>query len=350
MNRIYLDYAATTPLCEEAFVAMKPYFSSAFGNADSVHSFGREGEKGLLAARDAIADLVGAQSDEIYFTSGGTEADNFALKGAAAASDKRHMVISGIEHPAVRAAAGQLRNFGFEVTEVAPDREGFVSPDSVREAIREDTLLVSVMWANNVFGTLQDIPALVSAAHDGGALFHTDAVQAAGALEVTADCGADMISFSAHRGLRGGTSNVAGAVGFAAAFGRAVKNREEETGRLRLLRDAFYSAVKACDGVRPVGASDFSRRHPGNLCLRVEGVTAEQLIVALDMRGVAVSAGSACSARQSEPDGALMALGMTRQEARECVRISFGKDTSPSDVEEAAAAFADAVNRLSRKR
>ena len=379
MNRIYLDYAATTPLCEEAFVAMKPYFSSAFGNADSVHSFGREGEKGLLAARDAIADLVGAQSDEIYFTSGGTEADNFALKGAAAASDKRHMVISGIEHPAVRAAAGQLRNFGFEVTEVAPDREGFVSPDSVREAIREDTLLVSVMWANNVFGTLQDIPALVSAAHDGGALFHTDAVQAAGALEVTADCGADMISFSAHkmygpkgvgalyvrrgtrlfpliaggeqeRGLRGGTSNVAGAVGFAAAFGRAVKNREEETGRLRLLRDAFYSAVKACDGVRPVGASDFSRRHPGNLCLRVEGVTAEQLIVALDMRGVAVSAGSACSARQSEPDGALMALGMTRQEARECVRISFGKDTFPSDVEEAAAAFADAVNRLSRKR
>lgn len=375
MKRIYLDHAATTPLCKEAFVAMEPCFSSAFGNADSVHSFGREGEKRLLAARDEIASLIGADSEEICFTSGGTEADNFALKGAAAASGKRHVVISAIEHPAVRVAAEQLQAFGFSVTTVPVDGEGFLSPDSLRAAMTDDTALVSVMWANNVFGTIQDVAALAETAHAGGALFHTDAVQAAGSLAVGCDCGADLISFSAHkmygpkgvgalyirrgtrilpliaggeqeRGLRGGTSDVAGAAGFAAAFARAVAGREEDTAKVCALRDLFYDGVKDLKWVSLVGASDFSRRHPCNLCLRIEGVPAEKTLIALDLAGVAVSAGSACSARRSEPDRALVALGMTSREAGECIRLSFGRDNTEEETERAVAVFRETTARL----
>lgn len=375
MKRIYLDHAATTPLCKEAFVAMEPYFADSFGNADSVHSFGREGERGLLSARDAIAAVIGAAPEEICFTSGGTEADNFALKGAAAASDKRHIIVSATEHPAVRAAAEQLGQFGFDVTVLEVDNEGFVSPDALRAAMRKDTLLVSIMWANNVFGTLNDIPALAAVAHEGGALFHTDAVQAGGSLDVTTACGADMISFSAHkmygpkgvgalyirrgtrlsplvaggeqeRGLRGGTSNVVGAVGFAAAFRKASECRSADAAKIRALRDLFFGKVRDTHGVSLVGTSDFDRRHYGNLCLRVVGVPAEKMLIALDLAGVAVSAGSACSARQSEPDRALMALGMTAAEAGECVRISLGRGNTEDDVAAAAEAFKSAAERL----
>lgn len=375
MKSIYLDHAATTPLCEEAFVAMQPYFSSAYGNADSVHRFGREGEKGLLAARDEIAALVGAVAEEICFTSGGTEADNLAVKGAALASEKRHVIVSAAEHPAVRVAAEQLKAFGFEVTTLGVDGEGFVSPDALRAAMRADTAVVSVMWANNVFGTVQDVGVLADIAHAGGALFHTDAVQAAGALDVTTACGADMISFSAHkmygpkgvgalyirrgtrlvpvvaggeqeRGLRGGTSNVAGAVGFAAAFGRAAAGRKEDAAKVRALRDLFYDGVKDVECVSLVGTADFCRRHPSNLCLRIAGVPAEKTLIALDLVGVAVSAGSACSARQSEPDKALSALGMSAEEAGECVRVSFGRDNTEEEAKRAAALFRDVVARL----
>lgn len=377
MKRIYLDHAATTPLCKEAFCAVTDCLSGCFGNPDSVHSFGREAEKVLRGARDKVAELMGADPSEIVFTSGGTEADNAALKGVAAVAGKRrHILISAVEHPAVYAAAEQLREAGFWVGVIPADGEGFVTPEALLGALREDTLLVSVMWANNVFGTLEDIPELARAAHSAGALFHTDAVQAAGALEVDAGAsGADLISVSAHkmygpkgagalyvrrgtpflpliaggeqeRGLRGGTSVVHSAAGFAAAFAATRGSAAEDAARMRELRDFFLGELLSADGVTLVGASDMSRRHPGNACVRVVGVRAGQLLAALDLEGVAASAGSACSARLALPDRSLTALGMTETQADECVRFSLGRETQKEELVRAAEIFRAAVRRI----
>ena len=268
-KRVYLDYAATSPLCPEAAAAMRPYFSDVFANADSVHSYGREAARALADARARIAACLGAQPAEVYFTSGGTESDNWALKGVAFVRGKGRMIVSSIEHPAVFESAVQLATMGYDIVVLPVDGEGFVSPADLAAVVTPKTVLVSVMTANNEIGTVQPVRELADIAHAAGALFHTDAVQAVGSTDISvAALGADMVSLSSHkfggpkgagvlyvkkgvnilplhsggeqeRGLRGGTSDVPSAVGTAAALEWTLGHAEEEGARVALIRDAF---------------------------------------------------------------------------------------------------------------
>lgn len=377
MKRVYLDNAATTPLCKEAEEAMRPYLSDVFGNADSRHSFGREAAAALAGARADIAACIGASTEEIYFTSGGTESDNWALKGVAFHHGKGHVVTSVIEHPAVYESAAQLARMGFDVTYLPVDGQGAVSPDDLKAAMKDDTFLVSVMTANNETGVLQPVSELAAVAHARGALFHTDAVQAAGAVCVDVKAsGADMLSLSAHkfggpkgfgvlyvrngvhteslmsggeqeRGRRGGTSHVAGAVGTAAALKSAVAHMKEESARVRVLKDAFAARVlREIAGAHVNGCTDADRTLPGIVNFRFDGVTGEELLFSLDLAGVAASNGSACSAGSSEPSRTLLALGLTPAEAKGAVRFSFGRMNTAEDADFAFACLKAAVERL----
>lgn len=285
MKNIYLDNAATTPLSEKAFEAMKPYFTDVFGNANSQHAFGREAAKAVADARQTIAECIGAKPSEIYFTSCGTEADNWALKGIASQlKDKgKHIVTSVIEHPAIHTACKQLEKYGWEITYLPVDGQGFVSARDLENALREDTVLVSIMYANNEIGTVQPIGELCEIAHKHGVLFHTDAVQATGAIKYDVkELGVDLLSMSAHkfygpkgmgalyvrnglriekllaggeqeRAHRGGTTNTAGAVGMAVALKDAVDHMEENAKYVGGLRDRFVS--KVLDSMPTVRAS-----------------------------------------------------------------------------------------------
>lgn len=377
MRRVYLDNAATTPLCSAAREAMEPFFAERFGNADSRHAFGRDAAAALASARADIARAFGARPEEIYFTSGGTESDNWALKGAAFSKGKGRIVISAVEHPAVRESAEQLSRFGFGVTVLPVDVRGRVSADALRAVMDEDVILVSVMTANNEVGTLQPVSELSAVAHSYGALFHTDAVQAAGAVPVDViSSGADMLSVSAHkfggpkgfgvlyvkngvrieplhaggeqeRGRRGGTSDVAGAVGTAAALVAAQADMASESARIRALKDGFSARVKlGIKGAHVNGTEVPAECLPGVLSLRFDGVTGEELLFSLDLAGVAASNGSACSAGSSAPSGTLLALGLTPAEAKGTVRFSFGRINREDDAEFALAALSGAVERL----
>lgn len=377
MKRIYLDNAATTPLCDEAREAMRTYLSDVFGNADSRHSYGRDAAAALASARACIAECIGASADEVYFTSGGTESDNWAVKGAAFARGKGRIIASAVEHPAVYESCEQLRRFGFSAEYLPVGKDGAVSPSSLDGAMAEDVVLVSVMTANNELGTLQPVRLLAETAHAYGALFHTDAVQAVGAVPVDVNVlGADMLSLSAHkfggpkgfgalyvrngvrlealhsggeqeRRKRGGTSDVAGAVGTAAALKAAVSRMTEESARVRALKDGFAARVlNGIDGARLNGTTDAERTLPGIVNFRFDGITGEELLFSLDLAGIAVSNGSACSAGSSEPSRTLLALGLTAEEAKGAVRFSFGRANTAEDAERAYTVLRDAVRRL----
>ena len=277
MKRVYLDHSATTPLDPEVLDRMIPYFSEKFGNANSMHSFGQEGAYAVDESRRKIADILGAKPTEIYFTSGGTEADNWAIKGMAAKLRKKgnHIITSSIEHAAVISSCRQLEDFGFKVTYLPVDGTGTVDPDELKKALTDKTVLVSIMLANNEIGTIQPIKELAAVAHEKGIFFHTDAVQAVGSIPVSVtDLGVDLMSFSAHkfygpkgvgalyirggtkpdkfmtgghqeRTMRGGTTNVPGVVGMAAALEKAALNLEENYRYVKSLRDRFVSRVKS---------------------------------------------------------------------------------------------------------
>ena len=373
MNRIYLDHAATTPLDPAVLDAMMPYLTGCFGNPSGVYETAREARAAVDQARRTTAAALCVKPGEVYFTSGGSESDSWALRGLAEKHGSGHIITSAIEHHAVLRTCETLQRQGFEVTLLPVHADGLVSPDELRSAMRPDTFLVSVMTANNEIGSIQPIRELAEIAHEGGALFHTDAVQAAGVLPLRpAEDGVDLLSLSAHkfygpkgvgaliaregalpaplirggtqeRGQRAGTENVAGIVGLARALELACARMADDTPRIAAIRDRFTARVMAqLPGVRLNGSAE--RRLPGNANLRFPGVDGVALLMRLDMAGIAASAGSACAAGSLDPSHVLLALGLSRLEASESLRFTFGRHSTASEADEAA----DTIVRLSR--
>lgn len=361
---------------------MRPYLAEVHGNPSSIYRSGREARRALDAARDTVARALGAASSrEIVFTSGGSEAINLALKGLAwaAGERRRHVVTSAVEHHAVLRAARFLERHGFAVTYVAPDAEGRIDPDRVAAAITDETLLVSVMHANNETGVIAPIEAIAAAAKERGAYFHTDAVQSVGTLPVNVNAlGCDLLSLSAHkfygpkgvgvlyvrRGVpleplihgggqeqerRAGTENVAGIVGLARALELALSDREARVEYVAKLRERLEEGLlRRIDGIRVNGAG--AARLPGHLNVSIEGIEGESLLLNLDMMGIEASSGSACTSGSLEPSHVLLAMGRSRQEALGSVRFSLGKGNTAAEVDRVVDAVAQIVDRLRRKR
>jgi len=372
---IFLDHAATTPVRREALEAMWPYLTGSFGNPSSHHGLGDEAARALSWARGEVAEVVGARPGDVVFTSGGTEADNLAIKGIALANPRgRHLIVSPIEHEAVLESAAYLaRVHGFAVDEVAVDAGGRVLPETLSRVIRPDTTLVSVQLANNEIGTVQPVAQLAAVAHAAGARFHTDAVQAAGWLPLSLDeLGVDALSLAGHkvgapkgtgalvvrgriplepvvhgggqeRGRRSGTENVAGAVAFATALRLAEAERADAATRARALADELIARIGAAvpDAVL---TGDPVHRLPGTVSYVFPGTSGEAVLLELERDGVICSSGSACAAGSDEPSHVLTAIGLRAELARTAVRFTLGAETTEADVADAAAAVARAVS------
>lgn len=376
MKEIYLDNSATTPLSEEVLAAMTPYLTGNFGNPDSLHSYGRSAVKAVDEARDLIAECLHAKSNEIYFTSGATESDNWALKGTLAASKKgKHALVSSIEHPALIKPANYLKTRGYDIDFIPADKSGIIDVDFLKRSVRGDTVIVCCMTANNEIGTIQPVDEVVKAAKSVGAYAMTDAVQAVGALDISVDkTGVDMLSLSAHKfygpkgvGLlyvktgvkidplveggeqerkkRGGTTNVAGVVGMSVALKRAIDDRETNSAKILALRERFVDEVLSdISGVKLNG--DREKRLPLNADFSFEGVNGEALLYNLDLAGIAASNGSACSSGTVEPSHVLSAIGLRAKEASSSVRFTFGKNNTAEEVDFAAKTLKTCVERL----
>lgn len=363
---IYLDHAATTPLCKEALEEMLPYFTQVFGNPNSQHMFGRESVKAVDSARDTIAKIINCKPNELYFTSGGSEADNWALKGIANAYKEKgkHIIISPIEHAAMLSTAKALQKEGFEIDYMKVDSEGFVDLEHLKSIIRKDTILVGCMLANNEVGTIEPIKQIGEIARANGSLTFTDAVQASGVLSLDVkELGVDLMSMSAHkiygpkgvgalyirngvkianlihgghqeRTKRGGTTNVAGIVGFAKAFTIAENEREENFKYISSLRDHFIKRVlQEVPYVKLNGPKDGAKRLPANADFSFEFIEGESILFSLDLAGIAVSSGSACSSGSLEPSHVLLALGVEEALAHGSIRFSFGKHNTLEEVD-----------------
>lgn len=356
---VYLDHNATTPLDERVLEAMLPYWREGFGNASSVHSLGRSARTALDTAREQVAELAGAHPTQVVFTSGGTEANNTALKGATSRMAPGRVAVSAVEHASVSMPAEALVRHGWQSLKLAVDSAGRVHPETVEAA---DAQLVSVMWANNETGVIQEIPALAEAARARGALFHTDAVQAAGKLALDfAGSGAHLMSLSAHklggpkgvgalvvdksvflepllhgggqeRGRRGGTENLPAIVGFGKAAELAVSELQARREHLRRLRERFEAGL-AQRIPQAVVFGTGAERLPNTVFFAVPGIEGGTLILALDREGIAVSSGSACGSSDDEPSPVLQAMGVPADLARCAVRVSFGTGNSESDVD-----------------
>ena len=377
MNVIYLDHAETTPLDKEILEQTLPYLTDVFGNADSPHALGRKAMNAVDNARDKVAELLHAKPNEIYFTSGGTEADNWALIGGAYAAKERgrtKVLLSAIEHHAVLAAAEKLRADGFEVIYIPVDKQGRVELKNMEALLDENVGLVAVMAANNETGAIQPVKELAELAHQAGAVFFTDGVQAAPYMPIDVKAwGVDMLSLSSHkfygpkgcgvlyvkngvkikghviggeqeRGLRGGTTNVAAVVGLAAAYAKTVQELPQITDKLIGLRKAFLEELSAVDGITVNGGNDGDL--PAVLNLRIQGVNNADFVYSMDLQGVCVAAGSACASASIKPSHVLTAMGFTDEEAKECVRISFGKRNTEEEVRTAAKKAVEIINRL----
>jgi cysteine desulfurase len=363
---IYFDHAATTPLRGEVLDAMLPYLKEGFGNPSSSHSYGRVARAALDDAHDRVATRLNAQAREIVFTSGGTEANNLALKGGAWAGKARgHRIVStAVEHHAVGHTLRYLEKFGFEVVELPVDRYGRVDPDQIDAAITDKTILVSVMLANNEVGTIQPVPEIGRRvrAHKG-VLFHVDAVQAAPYVEIDVEAlGVDLLSLAAHkfegpkgigalyvrhgthilaqqqggtqeRYRRAGTENVPGAVGFATAYELCCSERPETARRLRRQRDRLKTAVLGADGTELTGHP--RERLPGLLSIVVRDGDGSAIAMSLDLEGIACSVGSACTTGSTEVSHVLTAMGYPEEEARGALRLSLGRTTTDAEVETA---------------
>ena len=375
-KRIYMDNAATTRLCDAAAKAMTEAYLY-YGNPSSLHTEGVKAAEHLDKARKTIADCIGALPQEIYLTSGGSEADNWALKGVAqtlAAKGKKHIVSTVIEHHAILHTLDALKKQGFEYTLVPVDSEGYVSPDDIAAAIRPDTALVSVMYANNEIGTIQPIREISKVCHDKGALFHCDAVQAVGHIpvNVVAD-GIDLMSVSAHkfhgpkgigvlyvrkgvtltnlieggaqeRGRRAGTESVALASGMAAALEEACALMDERAARLSRIRDHIIDELLKIERSRVNGGRE--KRVPGNVSMCFEGVEGEALLLLLDFNGIAASSGSACTSGSLDPSHVLLALGLPHEIAHGSLRISLADDVTDEDAEHLIKVVPEIVAKL----
>jgi len=364
MNRIYLDYAATTPTHPDVLKAMLPYFTDIFGNPSSIHAYGQEAKGAMDEARVKVAELIGAESEEIVFTSGGTEADNFALKGVAIANENKgnHIITSSIEHHAVIETSELLAKRGFSITSLPVDKYGSVDPADIKKAITDKTILISIMHANNEIGTIQPITEIGKIARDAGVYFHTDAVQTAGHIPVDVDLlGVDLLSMSAHklygpkgigalyvrkgtrlipfmhggeqeRGRRASTENIPGIVGFGRAAELARQGTNEEVEHLTYLRDKLIQGIlKKIDHTHLNGHP--VRRLPNNINVSIEFAEGESMCLNLDLAGICASTGSACSSGSIEASHVLLALGLPHIRAHGSLRFSLGKWTSEDDIE-----------------
>lgn len=374
MHRVYLDNNATTPVLPEVFEAMRPYFGEHFGNASSIHHHGQETRAAVESARESVAGLLGCSASEVIFTSGGTESDNLAIAGLVKAGD--HVITSGIEHHAVLHAAKNLEKIGCEVTVLPADGRGLVDPDDVKRALRPATKLITVMMANNETGVLQPVEEIGKLAAEVEVLFHTDAVQAAGKVAIDVkrlQCHA--LSISGHklhgpqgtgalflkkgtqlqplfhggrheRSRRAGTENVPGIVG----LGKAAKLASESFNngaieRLAAMRDRLQRVVLSCiEGTTVNG--DGAPRVPNTANIRFDDIEGESLVIALDLKGLAVSTGAACSSGAIEPSHVLIALGLRPEQARASIRFSLGKQTTEEDIDFAIQLLPEAVARL----
>ena len=376
---IYADHAATAALRPAALRAMEPYLTEQYGNPSSLYAFGQQAKSDLEAARAAVAACLNAKPEEIFFTSGGTEADNWALKGAvelAALKGKKngHIIISAVEHHAVLHTAQYLEKQGHPVTCLPVDEHGRVDPAAVEAAIRPDTALISVMAANNEIGTLQPVAEIGAVARRHGVLFHTDAVQAVGHIPVDVEAwNADLLSLSAHKfggprgvgalyvrrpnrlpplihgggqegGRRSGTENVAGAVGMAAALREAVEGLSAESARLAALRDRLVEGLTRLPYARLTGHP--VHRLPGIASFVFEGVEGEALLLHLDARGICASSGSACSSASLDPSHVLLAIGLPHAIAHGSLRLSLGPDNTEGDVDAILKAVPEVVENL----
>ncbi|HWS82378.1 MAG TPA: cysteine desulfurase family protein [Rubrobacter sp.] len=373
---VYLDNAATTPLDPRVLESMLPHLGGRRGNPSSLHAFGGLARERLDEARDSVASLIGASPGEIVFTSGGTESDDLAVLGLArsAGPEKRHAVVSCVDHAAVREAARRLKYEGFEVSWIGVDADGLVDPDEFAASLRPDTALAAVVYANNEVGTIEPLPQLAEISSERDVPFHADAVQAAGRVPIdVSETPVSTLALSGHKlygpqgvgalyvregvslepiiygggqegGLRSGTQNVAGVVGFGTAARLA---REEMRGRVThemALRDRVMSGVETIPGVFVNGHRE--RRLSNNVHLTVSGVEAESLVLFLDALGYAIGSGSACSSGGHKASPVLLAMGLTEREAFSVVRITVGKDNTPEEIDGFLGAFSTAVEQL----
>jgi cysteine desulfurase len=364
MRRIYLDHAATTPTHPEVVKAMLPYFTEAFGNPSSIYSYGQEAKGAAEEARTKVAELIGARSEEIVFTGGGTEADNLALKGVADAKEHKgnHIITTSIEHHAVLEVCKFLERRGFRITYLPVDKYGLVDPDDVRKAITDKTILISVMHANNEVGTIEPVEEIGKIAKEAGVYFHTDAVQTVGHIPVNVDkLKADLLSISGHKfygpkGVgalyvrkgtklvslmhggeqekrrRAGTENVPAMVGLGKAVELAGQEMDKEAGRLAYLRDKLIKSLgKKIDHIRLNGHP--TRRLPNNVNVSVDFVEGESMLLNLDLEGICASTGSACSSVSLEPSHVLLALGLSPEQAHGSLRFTLGRENTEADIE-----------------
>jgi len=374
---IYLDYNSTTPVDPRVLTAMMPYLAESYGNANSIHSAGQRARAAVDAARQAIAELLGAKSSEIVFTCGGTESDNLALFGIVNPCDwpRKHVVTTVLEHHAVLNATQALEKQAVDVTYVPVSHDGIVDPDDIREAIRPETILISVMLTNNELGTIQPIEEIGRIAAEEDVYFHCDAVQGAGKLSVDVQrLSVDLLSISGHklygpkgvgalyvrtgvelgplfygghheRDRRPGTENVPGIVGLGTAAGLAIKHLEADAKRIAALRDRFESAIlHRLSGVRVNGSVE--QRVPNTCNLSFDAAGGEALVIALDLQGVMCSSGAACSSGAVEPSHVLTAIGLSADQARSSLRFSLGRPTTEQQIDEAIRIIPPVVNRL----
>jgi cysteine desulfurase len=377
MNRIYMDNAATTPVSQEVLNFMLPYFTQVYGNASSIHQTGRDAAKAIAEARRQVAAAIGAKPEEIYFTAGGSESDNWAIKGTAYARKAKgnHIITSSIEHHAVLHTCEWLEKQGFEVTYLKVDGDGFVSPADVEKAITDKTILITIMAANNEIGTVEPIAEIGKIAKAHNIPFHTDAVQAVGAIPVNVnDWQVDMLSLSGHkfhgpkgvgalyvrkgtrldsflqggaqeRGLRAGTENLAGIVGLGKAISLAAENLEEKSKKLAILRDRLINGIlSSIPDVRLNGPR--TNRLPGNVNVSVRYIEGESLLLRLDLAGIAASSGSACTSGSLDPSHVLLAIGLPHEIAHGSLRLSLSHDNTQEDVDEVLKVLPGIVENL----
>jgi cysteine desulfurase len=377
MERIYLDHAATTYVKDEVLEAMMPFFTNKFGNGSSIHSAGREARKAIEESRKSIAESIGALPEEIYFTSGGSESDNWAIKGVAFDNmDKgKHIITTQIEHHAVLDTCEYLKKFGFDVTFLPVDEDGLISIEDLKNAIREDTVLITIMYANNEIGTILPVEEAAKVAKEKGILFHSDAVQAVGQLKMDMSISdIDLLSMSGHklyapngvgalyirngveldnlihggaqeRARRAGTENVASIVGLAKAIEIANRDREKEKERIVKLRDRLIDTIlKDIKEVKLNGHK--TKRLPNNINFSFKNVDGEAILISLDLMGICCSTGSACTSACTGPSYVLQALGLEYRWTNGSVRFSLGAKTTDEDIDKAIEALKKCIDRL----
>lgn len=376
-KRIYVDNAATTKVAPEVVEAMLPYFTENFGNPSSIYAEGREAKKAIERAREQVAKAIGADPKEIYFTGSGSEADNWALRSTAKAlsSKGNHIITSSVEHHAVLHTCQDLEKQGYEVTYLPVDKYGMVSPEDVKAAIKDTTIMISIMFANNEIGTIMPIAEIGEIAKNAGVVFHTDAVQAVGNVHIDVnEMNIDMLSLTGHkfhgpkgsgalfvrngvrlisfitggaqeRMRRAGTENVPGIVGLGKAIEMATANIDQKQKKLTALRDAYIKNVLEAIPYSHLNGHP-TKRLPGNANISFEFIEGEGMLLSLDMKGISASSGSACTSGSLDPSHVLLAIGLKHEEAHGSLRVSFGEENTMDDVSFIADSLKEIVERL----